>query len=139
MAVPSALVANSVVSEASVDQHHPLRVRREAVTRVLASWLALAEQARFLAADHGERTRAQVLARAADLLFNRPRPDRERHGMEDEAGAVGRAEVRHQYLLIQEATRSTGRRYLQSLLVTSTGLAGSWSPLAATERTVRRP
>jgi AcrR family transcriptional regulator len=30
----------------------------------------------FLAADHGDRTRAQVLARAADLLLNRPRHDR---------------------------------------------------------------
>jgi len=32
----------------------------------------LAIGAHFLAADHGDRTRAQVLARAADLLFNRP-------------------------------------------------------------------
>ena len=29
--------------------------------------------AHFLAADHGDRTRAQVLARAADLLLDRPR------------------------------------------------------------------
>jgi hypothetical protein len=28
--------------------------------------------AHFLAADHGDRTRAQVLARAADLLLDRP-------------------------------------------------------------------
>ncbi len=31
--------------------------------------------AHFLAADHGDRTRAQVLARAADLLLDRPHPD----------------------------------------------------------------
>jgi AcrR family transcriptional regulator len=30
--------------------------------------------AHFLAADHGDRTRAQVLARAADLLLDRPHP-----------------------------------------------------------------
>jgi hypothetical protein len=32
--------------------------------------LAIGEH--FLAADHGDRTRSQVLARAADLLLNRP-------------------------------------------------------------------
>jgi len=37
---------------------------------LLAFCLAIGEH--FLAADHGDRTRAQVLARAADLLFNRP-------------------------------------------------------------------
>jgi hypothetical protein len=42
---------------------------------LLAFCLAIGEH--FLAADHGERTRAQVRARAADLLLNRqkrPRP-----------------------------------------------------------------
>jgi AcrR family transcriptional regulator len=37
---------------------------------LLAFCLAIGEH--FLAADHGERTRAQVLSRAADLLFERP-------------------------------------------------------------------
>lgn len=37
---------------------------------LLAFCLAIGEH--FLAADHGDRTRAQVLARAADLLFNGP-------------------------------------------------------------------
>jgi AcrR family transcriptional regulator len=37
---------------------------------LLAFCLAIGEH--FLAADHGDRTRAQVLARAADLLFSRP-------------------------------------------------------------------
>ncbi|WBB68248.1 TetR/AcrR family transcriptional regulator [Micromonospora sp. WMMD812] len=37
---------------------------------LLAFCVAIGEH--FLAADHGDRTRAQVLARAADLLFNRP-------------------------------------------------------------------
>jgi AcrR family transcriptional regulator len=37
---------------------------------LLAFCLAIGEH--FLAADHGERTRSQVRARAADLLFNRP-------------------------------------------------------------------
>jgi AcrR family transcriptional regulator len=37
---------------------------------LLAFCLAIGEH--FLAADHGERTRSQVCARAADLLFNRP-------------------------------------------------------------------
>lgn len=30
----------------------------------------------YLAADHGDRTRAQVLSHAADLLLNRPCTDR---------------------------------------------------------------
>jgi len=42
---------------------------------MLAFCVAIGEH--FLAADHGDRTRAQVLARAADLLLNRPR---EEHG-----------------------------------------------------------
>jgi len=42
---------------------------------MLAFCVAIGEH--FLAADHGYRTRAQVLARAADLLLNRPR---EEHG-----------------------------------------------------------
>jgi len=37
---------------------------------LLAFCLAIGEH--FLAADHGDRTRAQVLARAADILFKRP-------------------------------------------------------------------
>ena len=37
---------------------------------VLAFCVAIGEH--FLAADHGDRTRAQVLVRAADLLLNRP-------------------------------------------------------------------
>ena len=37
---------------------------------LLAFCLAIGEH--FLAADHGDRTRAQVLARAADLLLDRP-------------------------------------------------------------------
>jgi AcrR family transcriptional regulator len=37
---------------------------------LLAFCVAIGEH--FLAADHGNRTRAQVLVRAADLLFNRP-------------------------------------------------------------------
>ena len=37
---------------------------------LLAFCVAIGEH--FLAADHGDRTRAQVLARAADLLLNRP-------------------------------------------------------------------
>ncbi|MER7894478.1 TetR family transcriptional regulator [Micromonospora sp. NPDC094482] len=37
---------------------------------LLAFCLAIGEH--FLAADHGESTRAQVLKRAADLLFHRP-------------------------------------------------------------------
>jgi AcrR family transcriptional regulator len=37
---------------------------------LLAFCLAIGEH--FLAADHGNRTRAQVLAHAADLLFDRP-------------------------------------------------------------------
>ncbi|MER5301796.1 non-reducing end alpha-L-arabinofuranosidase family hydrolase [Streptomyces lasiicapitis] len=36
-----------------------------------------------------------------------------------------------QYLLLQEAIGSSGRRYFRSF--TSTGLTGSWAPLAATE------
>lgn len=40
---------------------------------MLAFCVAIGEH--FLAADHGDRTRAQVLARAADLLLNRPRKD----------------------------------------------------------------
>ena len=39
---------------------------------LLAFCLAIGEH--FLAADHGTRTRAQVLARAADLLLDRPTP-----------------------------------------------------------------
>ena len=44
---------------------------------LLAFCVAIGEH--FLAADHGGRTRAQVLARAADLVLDRPRedPDRE--------------------------------------------------------------
>jgi AcrR family transcriptional regulator len=49
---------------------------------LLAFCVAIGEH--FLAADHGDRTRAQVLARAADLIFNGPtnttatdRPDRQ--------------------------------------------------------------
>lgn len=37
---------------------------------LLAFCVAIGEH--FLAADHGDRTRAQVIARAADLLLNRP-------------------------------------------------------------------
>jgi AcrR family transcriptional regulator len=37
---------------------------------LLAFCVAIGEH--FLAADHGDRTRAQVLSRAADLLLNRP-------------------------------------------------------------------
>jgi AcrR family transcriptional regulator len=40
---------------------------------LLAFCVAIGEH--FLAADHGHRTRAQVLARAADLLLNRPTKD----------------------------------------------------------------
>ncbi|MET9342627.1 TetR/AcrR family transcriptional regulator [Nonomuraea sp. NPDC003804] len=40
---------------------------------MLAFCVAIGEH--FLAADHGDRTRAQVLARAADLLLNRPHED----------------------------------------------------------------
>ena len=40
---------------------------------LLAFCVAIGEH--FLAADHGDRTRAQVLARAADLLLNRPHQD----------------------------------------------------------------
>ncbi|MGV9776926.1 TetR/AcrR family transcriptional regulator [Streptosporangium sp. NPDC003464] len=40
---------------------------------MLAFCVAIGEH--FLAADHGDRTRAQVLARAADLLLDRPRGD----------------------------------------------------------------
>jgi AcrR family transcriptional regulator len=40
---------------------------------LLAFCLAIGEH--FLAADHGNCTRAQVLARAADLLLNRPHKD----------------------------------------------------------------
>jgi AcrR family transcriptional regulator len=45
---------------------------------LLAFCVAIGEH--FLAADHGDRTRAQVLARAADLLLNRGAEDR---GAED--------------------------------------------------------
>ena len=38
---------------------------------LLAFCVAIGEH--FLAADHGDRSRAQVLARAADLLLDRPR------------------------------------------------------------------
>ena len=41
---------------------------------LLAFCVAIGEN--FLAADHGERTRVEVLARAADLLLNRPAPGR---------------------------------------------------------------
>ena len=37
---------------------------------LIAFCVAIGEH--FLAADHGDRTRAQVLARAADLLLDRP-------------------------------------------------------------------
>ncbi|MDP9868451.1 MULTISPECIES: TetR/AcrR family transcriptional regulator [Streptosporangium] len=40
---------------------------------MLAFCVAIGEH--FLAADHGDRTRAQVLARAADLLLDRPHGD----------------------------------------------------------------
>jgi len=40
---------------------------------LLAFCVAIGEH--FLAADHGDRTRAQVLARAADLLLDRPDRD----------------------------------------------------------------
>jgi len=40
---------------------------------LLAFCVAIGEH--FLAADHGDRTRAQVLARAADLVLDRPRED----------------------------------------------------------------
>jgi AcrR family transcriptional regulator len=43
---------------------------------LLAFCVAIGEH--FLAADHGRRTRAQVLARAADLLFSRPARTRPR-------------------------------------------------------------
>ena len=43
---------------------------------LLAFCVAIGEH--FLAADHGGRTRAQVLARAADLLFSRPARTRPR-------------------------------------------------------------
>ena len=43
---------------------------------LLAFCLAIGEH--FLAADHGTRTRTQVLARAADLLLDRPHPDHSR-------------------------------------------------------------
>jgi hypothetical protein len=44
---------------------------------LLAFCVAIGEH--FLAADHGDRTRAQVLARAADLVLDRPseEPDRD--------------------------------------------------------------
>ncbi|WP_433440236.1 TetR/AcrR family transcriptional regulator [Nonomuraea sp. CA-141351] len=41
---------------------------------MLAFCLAIGRH--FLAADHADRTRAQILARAADLLFDRPHNDR---------------------------------------------------------------
>jgi AcrR family transcriptional regulator len=40
---------------------------------LLAFCLAIGEG--FLAADHGDRSRSQVLARATDLLLDRPQPD----------------------------------------------------------------
>jgi AcrR family transcriptional regulator len=40
---------------------------------MLAFCVAIGEH--FLAADHGDRSRAQVLARVTDLLFGRPRED----------------------------------------------------------------
>ena len=43
---------------------------------LLAFCVAIGEH--FLAADHGDRTRAQVLARATDLLLNRPQRQRPR-------------------------------------------------------------
>ena len=43
---------------------------------LLAFCVAIGEH--FLAADHGDRTRAQVLARATDLLLNRPQRPRPR-------------------------------------------------------------
>jgi AcrR family transcriptional regulator len=43
---------------------------------LLAFCVAIGEH--FLAADHGDRTRAQVLARAADLVLDRPHEDPER-------------------------------------------------------------
>ncbi|MEU4836215.1 TetR/AcrR family transcriptional regulator [Streptosporangium sp. NPDC023615] len=54
---------------------------------MLAFCVAIGEH--FLAADHGDRTRAQVLARAADLLLDRPGADRagaDRAGADRAAG-----------------------------------------------------
>jgi AcrR family transcriptional regulator len=45
---------------------------------LIAFCVAIGEH--FLVADHGDRTRAEVVARAADLLLDRPSTDRRRGG-----------------------------------------------------------